>query len=142
MMVVVLIIAILGAVAIPKFADLVKKSREGATLGHLGSLRSALFVYYGDNEGTFPSGPAGYNTTFLEGAMVPKYLPRWPEAYTPGYHGRTGAVDTINGGDPALSVPDDSGGWVYVSSAGATDWGRINVECYQATIRGDIWSTY
>ena len=55
LMIVVAIIGILAAIAIPKFADLINKSKEGATKAGLSSLRSALQVYYGDNEGRFPA---------------------------------------------------------------------------------------
>jgi prepilin-type N-terminal cleavage/methylation domain-containing protein len=53
LMIVVAIIGILASIAIPKFADLIRKSKEGATKGNLGSLRSALSIYYGDMEGTY-----------------------------------------------------------------------------------------
>jgi type II secretion system protein G len=51
LMIVIVIIGILAAIAIPKFADMVDKSKEGATKGQLTSLRSAINLYYSDNEG-------------------------------------------------------------------------------------------
>ena len=54
LMIVVAIIGILAAVALPKFAQLIEKSREAATKGNLGALRSAVFIYYGDHEGVQP----------------------------------------------------------------------------------------
>src|SRR5436190_656992 len=54
LMIVVAIIGILAAVAIPKFANLIRKSQEGSTKGNLGSLRSAISIYYGDMEGQYP----------------------------------------------------------------------------------------
>ncbi len=142
LMVVVAIIGLLAAIAIPQFSDLINKSRAGATLGNLGAVRSALHIYYGGNEGIFPAGPAGLNTIFLQAAIVPKYMEKWPEAYTPRRHAPTGAVDTINGGDPAASDPTDDGGWVYVSNSLNDGWGRMNVECYHQDLRGVVWSTY
>ena len=55
LMIVVAIIGILSAIAIPKFADLIRKSNEGATKGNLGAVRSAITIYYGTNAGLFPS---------------------------------------------------------------------------------------
>ncbi|MBI3565196.1 MAG: prepilin-type N-terminal cleavage/methylation domain-containing protein, partial [Elusimicrobia bacterium] len=55
LMIVVAIIGILAAIAIPKFAELIRKSGEGASKGNLGSIRSALSIYYGDMEGTYPA---------------------------------------------------------------------------------------
>jgi len=54
LMIVVAIIGILAAVAIPRFANLVDKAREAATKGGLGALRSAITIYYGRSEGVFP----------------------------------------------------------------------------------------
>jgi len=54
LMIVVAIIGILAAIAIPKFASLLRKSNEGACKGNLGALRSALSIYYGDMEGQYP----------------------------------------------------------------------------------------
>jgi prepilin-type N-terminal cleavage/methylation domain-containing protein len=142
LMIVVAIIGILAAIAVPKFADLINKSHEGATKGKLSSIRGALRVYYGDNEAIFPAGPAGSNTTFLQDSLVPKYIGKWPEAYTPGRHGKSDTVDTINGGDPAASDPTCDGEWVYVSNTISNDWGRINVECYHLDLRGEVWSTH
>ncbi|HNG46017.1 MAG TPA: prepilin-type N-terminal cleavage/methylation domain-containing protein, partial [Elusimicrobiota bacterium] len=54
LMLVVAIIGLLAAIAIPKFANLVVKSREAAMKGQLGAIRSALSIYYSDNEGFYP----------------------------------------------------------------------------------------
>jgi len=54
LMIVVAIIGILAALALPKFASLVEKSREAATKGNLNSMRSSISIYYGDTEGTYP----------------------------------------------------------------------------------------
>src|SRR5258708_10880139 len=55
LMIVVAIIGILAAIAIPQFANLVSKSQEGRTKANLGSIRSALSIYYGDTEGWYPA---------------------------------------------------------------------------------------
>src|SRR5947208_1400171 len=52
--IVVAIIGILAAIAIPQYANLVAKSQEGTAKGNLGTMRSALSVYYGDMDGTYP----------------------------------------------------------------------------------------
>jgi len=54
LMIVVAIVGILSAIAIPKFASLLEKSREGATQGNLAAIRSAVTIYYTDKEGIFP----------------------------------------------------------------------------------------
>ncbi|MFH2203754.1 MAG: type II secretion system protein, partial [Elusimicrobiota bacterium] len=99
LMIVVAIIGILAAIAIPKFADLIRKSNEGATKGNLGSVRSALSIYYGDQEGTYPNTPAALTTGG-------DYLDQIPKAKTPNYH--------ADGDTVALSQStNDTGGWGY-----------------------------
>ncbi|HND64395.1 MAG TPA: prepilin-type N-terminal cleavage/methylation domain-containing protein, partial [Elusimicrobiota bacterium] len=51
LMLVVAIIGLLAAIAVPKFANLVIKAKEASTRGKLGTVRSALSIYYADNEG-------------------------------------------------------------------------------------------
>ena len=53
-MIVVAIIGVLASVAVPKFSNMISKSREGAVKGSLSALRSALEIYKTDNEGLNP----------------------------------------------------------------------------------------
>lgn len=55
LMIVVAIIGILAAIAIPRFAQMLEKSREGATKGNLGAIKSAASIYYGDVQGIWPT---------------------------------------------------------------------------------------
>jgi prepilin-type N-terminal cleavage/methylation domain-containing protein len=55
LMIVVAIIGILAAIAIPRFAQMLEKSREGSTKGNLGSIKSAASIYYGDQQGIWPT---------------------------------------------------------------------------------------
>ena len=55
LMIVVAILATLAAIAIPKFTLMVEKSREGATKGNLGAIRSAASLYYGNSNGLWPT---------------------------------------------------------------------------------------
>src|SRR3990167_11386071 len=77
LMIVVAIIGILAAVAIPKFADMLRKSKEGATKGSLTNLRSTLTIYISDNEGLVPqtySASGDYTSGSLVTIMTPKYM--------------------------------------------------------------------
>jgi prepilin-type N-terminal cleavage/methylation domain-containing protein len=51
LMIVVAIIAILAAVAVPKFGGQIKKSKDAKGLAVIGALRSSSSVYYADNDG-------------------------------------------------------------------------------------------
>ena len=85
MMLVVAIIGILAAEAIPKFADLLERSREGATKGNLGTLRSAVNNYYADQAGVFPQTPLDSTTwgTAVPAATYPAFLPVYIEVIPP-----------------------------------------------------------
>ncbi|HBB68296.1 MAG: hypothetical protein A2X28_05530 [Elusimicrobia bacterium GWA2_56_46] len=127
LMIVVAIIGILAAIAIPKFADLINKSKEGATKGALSTVRSALQVYYGDNEGWFPSGAAAL--TALTASA--KYLNEIPLAKLPG----TGLADSS--AVDYTAVPTYVGGWNYKNdSTVAATWGNFIVNCDDEDIKG------
>jgi len=132
LMIVVAIIGILAAIAIPKFADLIRKSNEGATKGNLTALRSALSIYYGDLEGIYPS---DVNALTIDG----KYIAKIPEARMPNYHADSAAI--TNGS--AYADVDDAGGWIFGSepSVGET-WGHIYANCSHTDSKGGIWVNY
>ncbi|MFC2048774.1 type IV pilin protein [Elusimicrobiota bacterium] len=85
LMIVVAIVGILAAVAIPKFADLIDKAKEAKVKGNLSSIRGAVSIYYGSFEGLAPSNAAngagltlgaalctdGDNMSKLPGAEIP-----------------------------------------------------------------------
>jgi prepilin-type N-terminal cleavage/methylation domain-containing protein len=54
LMIVVTIIAIIAAVAFAIYQDTVKKAKLAADLGIVASLRSAVAIYYGRSNGSFP----------------------------------------------------------------------------------------
>src|ERR1700690_3503360 len=89
LMIVVAIIGILAAIAIPQFAQLVAKSQEGATKGNLGTLRSALSIYYGDTEGVYP-GDAMSSLVLSQ-----KYLQVLPAANLPKTTNSVGHASTV-----------------------------------------------
>ena len=143
LMIVVAIIGILAAIAIPKFADLINKSKEGATKGALSSVRSALQVYYGDNEGVFPTD----NLAVLTASA--KYITSIPVAKIPGTgHADSGVVTTAStitvAGvfDPATAA--DAGGWTYLNDKGTVaNWGTFVVSCTHNDLKGTThWTMY
>ncbi|MDT8285654.1 MAG: prepilin-type N-terminal cleavage/methylation domain-containing protein [Elusimicrobiales bacterium] len=135
LMIVVAIIGILAAIAIPKFADLINKSKEGATKGALSSVRSAINVYYGDNEGWYPA----YGASPLVDALAPKYINAIPDAKLPGTtHADSSAVATTS------TTVTDAGGWTYFNNASDNvRWGQFVVGCTHNDLKGTtVWSTF
>ena len=66
LMIVVAIIGVLAAVAIPKFANLIRKAKEASAKGQLGAVRSAVSIYYGDLEGNWPVDLGGITPTYMQ----------------------------------------------------------------------------
>lgn len=85
LMVVVAIIAIIAAIAITVFQDIQKKARLAADQGTVASLRSAVAIYYGKNNGRFPA-----NLTAVEGLVTP--APTYQCGVTPGYDSANGKI--------------------------------------------------
>jgi len=128
LMIVVAIIGILAAIAIPKFANLIRKSSEGASKGNLGSIRSALSIYYGDMEGQYPSDMGSLT-------VAGKYLAAVPAAKAPNYHGDLSTV-------LAATAPTDGAGWVYNNTATDPNLGTVWVNCTHTDTKGTTWTTY
>lgn len=130
LMIVVAIIGILAAIAIPKFAELIRKSGEGASKGNLGSIRSSLSIYYGDMEGSYP---AQIGALTIAG----KYLSVVPNAKTPNYH-----ADGSTEVDGALTAVTGAGGWYYDNVIGDANVGQTIVNCTHTDSKGTVWSSY
>jgi len=125
LMIVVAIIGILAAIALPKFADMIEKSREGSTKGNAGSIKSANSIYYGDQEGFWPQ--------TMDSAVdfrYSLYLDMIPEVKATGkFDANTTqwAADQPKTGPKGRSVSmvevnivplDQMSGWMYDSSTG------------------------
>ena len=128
LMIVVAIIGILAAIAIPKFASLIRKSNEGASKGNLGSVRGALSIYYGDLEGQYPNNMASLT-------ISGKYLTAVPQSRAPNYH--TDSSTVVN-----QTTANDAGGWSYNNTTGDANMGTVWVNCTHTDTKGSVWTTY
>lgn len=137
LMIVVAIIGILAAIAIPKFADLVTKSKESAVKGSLGSLRSAVSIYYSDTEGIFPDGTTGgaLMTSTLAQALClgSKYLKELPFISIPKTSHSTTNTNNVN----STAALGDTPGWFYSSAEG-----HVAVNCTHTDTKSSTWSTW
>ena len=132
LMIVVAIIGILAAIAIPKFADLITKSKESSAKGSLGSVRSAVSIYYSDTEGIMPSNLAIGLTT------ANKYLDTIPNVTTPvvSMNSNPGHANS-NQVLEAVAIADQPG-WFYNSSG----IGMVTISCTHRDTKGSTWSTW
>jgi prepilin-type N-terminal cleavage/methylation domain-containing protein len=139
---VVAMVALLSAVAIPKMSRLIISARQAATKGNLGALRSALSIYYADNLGTYPRDDLrsltrnGKYLTTIPGVTIPSII-----GTNPG-HVRSNLVCNINTG-----CVIDMGGFGYQNISpsytdpdwGTYDWGILLINCIHPDSKGELW---
>ncbi|PIX16861.1 hypothetical protein COZ71_06380 [Candidatus Desantisbacteria bacterium CG_4_8_14_3_um_filter_40_12] len=151
LMIVVAIIGILAAIAIPRFAALIDKAREAGARGNLGAIRSAIAIYYGDTKGYWPHSldtqaytvGTGASKEYLP-AFITRYLSRVPYATLKRSvaNSRNNTVATISTGPEAeiatTSCDLDTGGWIYSPNSGDC---RINHQGTDTSVLTDPGST-
>ncbi|MDD5686496.1 MAG: 16S rRNA (guanine(527)-N(7))-methyltransferase RsmG [Elusimicrobia bacterium] len=131
LMIVVALIGILASIVIPKFAEMMRRTKEGKTKGDLGNLRSAIGLYYGDMEGMqYPQNAAAISNE--SGPVQTKYLSKMSSVKLGVQaHGDTNDINDFNNGD-ALT---DLGNWGYVASSG-----KMFVNCTHTDVKGGVIS--
>lgn len=156
LMITVSIIGILASIAIPKFADLIRKSREGTLKGNLGALRSALNIYYADMEGWYPELDCGGSQCSSSGILAyaltvnGKYLATIPVPYIPDYHTNTADLqnpefDISGPGYYSTYISYDGAGctaWLYGADYTQPTWGTVVVFCSHTDTKGTVWTSY
>ncbi|MBL0349214.1 MAG: prepilin-type N-terminal cleavage/methylation domain-containing protein [Elusimicrobia bacterium] len=147
LMLVVAIIGLLAAIAIPKFANLVVKAKEAAARGKLGTFRSALSLYYADNEGNYPSiaglqGVGAPPPYYMQYALVPKYMNQQISIDVPSAVIHKGGVYTkpitlFDDSNFDIAFGDGSVGWVIDTTSG-----KCAVNCSHTDTKGTTWSLW
>jgi len=149
LMIVVAIVGILAAIAVPKFADLVRKANEGATKGNLGAIRSAVTIYYAEQSGVWPAPSADgtdTNAASLGGVLITNngmFLSKMPNSNCPPYHAATNSTTVAYGSATDLAVP---GGWGYQTNvnppATQQSTGSVWVNCTHTDSYTTTWGNY
>ncbi len=109
---VIVILGILAATALPRFIDLSAKAKESAAKGALGGIRAALAIQYASNA---TSGTAAWPTALTSDMFADNQIPMEP-------YSNTNSV-------AAGSNPSGTGGWMYDSVTGRV-W--INNSAYSS----------
>ncbi|MBL0349006.1 MAG: type II secretion system protein [Elusimicrobia bacterium] len=155
-MLVVAIIGLLSAIAIPKFGALVNKAKEAELRGRVGGIRSALSLYYVDNEAIYPTVDfilsipiLGFPT--LEGTLKPKYIEDNVSFLfgVPGIHGNGSTnIEIVNPWSPDGPGPVADTGAIYWRANANSATGRpatqalLRVACSHTDSRGTTWSRW
>ena len=125
------VILLITLIVYPRFLDIIRKSNEATTRANLTALRSAIAIYYGDNEGKFPTEKIAEELVAEDG----KYIKFIPEVYCPPYHNITNEITTHPTGD--------SGKWAYQTEESEDrQAGELWIDCNQEDSNGVVWSTY
>jgi len=95
---VIVIIGILTAVIVPKFAGQTDSAKIAKTKANLASIRSAVRLFQSDNQGTTPAALTD---------LVPNYIRAIPE-------------EGITPSSNVVGAVDGSGGWAYDAGTGDT----------------------
>src|SRR5450759_4403589 len=96
--IVIAILGILAVVAIPKYQGMVDEARSAAAKAQLGTVRSAIAIYYAKNKGAFPATISG--ALFADGVM-------------PSVDIGTTNVATVTVVTAIPSPVTGTGGWLY-----------------------------
>ncbi len=111
LVIVIVILGILAAVAIPKYEDMREQARVATLKGQLGAIRSAIAIQYARNalngSATFPT----LNETIFADGNVPKEPVN-----------NSSAVKTTAG-------VDNAGGWQYIAATGIV---KANMNAYSS----------
>ena len=120
LVIIIVILGIIAAVAIPKYVDMVTEAKKSAAKGALGGLRSAISIYYANTALT--TGTATWppiDSVRTTGVVMMQSIPRNP------YQTETNAPDSIVTGVTKGTTVGTRGGWAYKASTGEI-WPNTN----------------
>ncbi|RME19386.1 MAG: prepilin-type N-terminal cleavage/methylation domain-containing protein [Candidatus Zixiibacteriota bacterium] len=121
LVIIIVVLGILAAVAIPKYQDITGQAKEAATRGALGSLRSGITIFYANKAVT--TGTATWPTLAelsTPGTVMAQAIPKNP------YQAATNAPDSIVTGVTKGVIVGSRGGWAYNATTGEI-WPNTNV---------------
>ena len=126
LVIIIAVLGILAAVAIPKYANITSESKEAAARGALGGLRSGITIYYANQAVT--TGTASWPTVDqlgTPGIVMEQSIPSNP------YQHPDSAADSMVTGVTKGTAVGSRGGWAYNSVTGevwpnTTDAGENN----------------
>jgi prepilin-type N-terminal cleavage/methylation domain-containing protein len=123
---VIVVLAILSGIAIPKYFDYTTKAKESAVKGTLGAVRSAVANFYA-NESLKPTGAAFPTLVQLEtlGTVLQEHIPSNP--FVAGANsGKIQAADWDSAQPTVFPVTNTGFGWNYDATDGKF-WPNSNV---------------
>jgi prepilin-type N-terminal cleavage/methylation domain-containing protein len=120
LVIIIVILGIIAAVAIPKYVDMVTEAKKSAAKGALGGLRSAISICYANT--VVATGTAIWppiDSVRTVGVVMAQSIPKNP------YQSDTSAPDSIVTGVTKGTIVGTRGGWAYKPSTGEI-WSNTN----------------
>ncbi len=123
LVIVIAILGILALYALPKYQGIIKEARSSEARAQLGSVRSAIGIYYAKNHGKYPAQLNG--TIFADGNVPEVEATKSDNSVI-----RNNAVVNLSDNGIVESTElTDAGGWVYDVNSDKTKADvRINAE--------------
>lgn len=113
LVIIIIILGILAAVAIPKYQDLSTEAKEAAGRSALGSMRSGIIIYYANE--AVQTGAATWpalDSLATVGVVMEQSIPKNP------YQVSANAPDSVVTGVTKGVIVGARGGWAYKASTG------------------------
>ena len=122
LVIIIVILGILAAVAIPKYQDITSQAREAAARASLGGLRSGITIFYANQAVT--TGTARWPSVvevLTANSVMAQGVPKNP------YQTTANKPDSVISGNNHVKgwVSGGAGGWVYKDSTGEV-WPNTN----------------
>jgi len=113
LVIIIVVLGILAAVAIPKYSDITSEAKEASARAALGALRSGISIYYGNQAVT--TGTAAWpaiDSLRTTGVVMEHNIPKNP------YQSDSNAPDSIVTGVTKGTIVGTRGGWAYLPATG------------------------
>lgn len=113
LVIIIIILGILAAVAIPKYQDLSSEAKNAAARSALGSMRSGIIIYYANE--AVQTGTATWpalDSLATVGIVMEQSIPKNP------YQVSANAPDSVVTGVTKGVIVGTRGGWAYKASTG------------------------
>jgi type II secretion system protein G len=127
-MVVISVIGILSAAAVPVLKESLRRSYESATKAHLTMLRHALLRYQLEH-GTYP--------TDFQQLIAGGFISKIPPTKTPPYHPGGNVV----GMGTMTEQGANTGNWYFFNSPNEARYGQLIVNCNHTTLQNQPWDS-
>ena len=139
--IVIAILGILAMYAIPKYQGMVEEARTAQAKAQLGTVRSALAIYYAKNSGKFPATLDG--SIFAEGRVPEVEATKADGTVVKSNDVYNIAGDGIvNPGTEVETAGHTNGGWVYDVKSGTLDQCDVRINAKGTGVDGKHWYEY